>query len=317
MKQIASPFQFFADRSGDPLDAGYIYIGAVNQNPETTPIAVYWDEAGTQPAAQPFRTVAGYIVNGTTPARVYVNTSDYSMTIKSKSGTLLSYVASAVSVGTLLEISEGGTGASTAAGARTALGAAESGANNDITSLAALTTVPTVVTTAITNAGTDKVRFSTAVTVATTSGTAHDFTGIPAWAQRITLVFDLVSTSGTDQVGIQLGTSASFVTSGYQGSSAYIGPSLGAALASTIGGGGFTLPLTNASSTRSGKFAIERISGNVWQCSGFIGDTSSGNVIFVAGRRSLSDVLTRLRITTILGSDTFDGGQITMTVEGW
>lgn len=101
MKQIASPFQFFADRSGDPLDAGYIYIGAVNQNPETTPIAVYWDEAGTQPAAQPLRTSGGYIVNGTTRGRIYVGTDDYSMTIKGKAGNLVDSVPSVLSIGGL------------------------------------------------------------------------------------------------------------------------------------------------------------------------------------------------------------------------
>lgn len=91
MKQIASPFQFFADRSGDPLDAGYIYIGAVNQNPETTPIAVYWDEAGTQPAAQPLRTSGGYIVNGSKRSRVFVSEAGggYSITVKDKAGALV------------------------------------------------------------------------------------------------------------------------------------------------------------------------------------------------------------------------------------
>lgn len=82
MKQITAPFPLFVDRAGDPLDAGYVYIGAVNQNPETSPIAVYWDEAGTQPAAQPLRTSAGRIVNGVTPARVYLASEDYSMTVK-------------------------------------------------------------------------------------------------------------------------------------------------------------------------------------------------------------------------------------------
>jgi hypothetical protein len=45
-----------------------------------------------------------------------------------------------LTLGTALAIEEGGTGANTAAGARTAIGAAASGANSDITSLTGLTT---------------------------------------------------------------------------------------------------------------------------------------------------------------------------------
>lgn len=90
MKQITAPFPLFVDRAGDPLDAGYVYIGVVNQNPETSPAAVYWDEAGTQPAAQPLRTSAGRIVNGVTPARVYATANDYSMTVKDKNGIVVS-----------------------------------------------------------------------------------------------------------------------------------------------------------------------------------------------------------------------------------
>lgn len=101
MKQIAAPFPLFVDRAGDPLEAGYVYIGAVNQNPETSPVAVYWDEAGTQPAAQPLRTSGGLIVNGVTPARVYVATDDFSMTVKTRAHVLVINVLSVLSSSTL------------------------------------------------------------------------------------------------------------------------------------------------------------------------------------------------------------------------
>ncbi len=91
MLSLASPYPFFTDKAGDPLDGGYIYVGEVNQNPETAPVVAYWDEAGTQPAAQPLRTLAGYIVRNGTPARAYVDGDDFSMTVKDKRGVVLFY----------------------------------------------------------------------------------------------------------------------------------------------------------------------------------------------------------------------------------
>lgn len=80
---IQFPFPQFFDTDGDPLDAGYVYVGEVGQDPETHPIALFWDEALTIPAAQPLRTRAGYISRSGTPARVYVSQDDYSMTVRS------------------------------------------------------------------------------------------------------------------------------------------------------------------------------------------------------------------------------------------
>src|SRR5207253_7128630 len=68
---------------GKPLDSGYVYFGLPNQNPITAPITVYWDAAGTIPAAQPLRTVNGYIMRAGTPANVFVN-SEFSELVLDK-----------------------------------------------------------------------------------------------------------------------------------------------------------------------------------------------------------------------------------------
>lgn len=86
------PFPVYNDSDGTPLDEGCIYFGLINQNPETAPIPVYWDAAGTLPAIQPLRTVNGYIVRSGTPAAVYCP-SGYSMSVKSKRGVLIYYCA--------------------------------------------------------------------------------------------------------------------------------------------------------------------------------------------------------------------------------
>lgn len=98
MLSLTSPYPFFTDKDGDPLDGGYIYVGEVNQNPETAPVDVFWDEALTQPAAQPLRTLNGYIVRNGTPARVYVEGDDFSMTLKNKRGVVLFYERSVAAV---------------------------------------------------------------------------------------------------------------------------------------------------------------------------------------------------------------------------
>ncbi len=83
-----NPIALYMDSDGTPLDSGYVYFGAINQNPETNPITVYWDAAGTQPAAQPIRTVNGMTARNGAPAIVYAG-SDYSNTVRSKKGVLV------------------------------------------------------------------------------------------------------------------------------------------------------------------------------------------------------------------------------------
>ncbi len=85
MYPISSPFPNFTGLDGQPLENGSIYIGAVNQNPETNPVTVYWDAAGTQPAAQPIKTSGGFPVRNGTPAFIFCN-SDYSITVRDRSG---------------------------------------------------------------------------------------------------------------------------------------------------------------------------------------------------------------------------------------
>ncbi len=77
---VNAPFALFVDAAGDPLDDGYVYVGSINLNPITNPIAVFWDEALTIPAAQPLRTSSGVIVRSGSPANIFVG-SDYSIAV--------------------------------------------------------------------------------------------------------------------------------------------------------------------------------------------------------------------------------------------
>ena len=82
---VNTPFPTFLDIDGQPLDAGYIYLGVANQATEANPIQAYWDAALTVAATQPILTKAGFPVNAGVPARVYVN-SDYSIVVKNRNG---------------------------------------------------------------------------------------------------------------------------------------------------------------------------------------------------------------------------------------
>jgi len=85
---VEPPFPAFADADGQPLEDGYIWIGAVNLNPITNPIVAYWDAALTITAVQPIRTSGGYPVYQGTPSRIYT-ASDYSIQVQNKNATVV------------------------------------------------------------------------------------------------------------------------------------------------------------------------------------------------------------------------------------
>lgn len=112
MLTITSPYVHIADLSGDPLDDGSVYIGTAGLNAETNPITVYWDSAGTQPAAQPIKTRSGVVARDGSPARVYTTAGAYSITVRNKQGVLIaselsissSVDASGITDGTIAEV---------------------------------------------------------------------------------------------------------------------------------------------------------------------------------------------------------------------
>ena len=85
---VEPPYPAFAEADGQPLEDGYIWIGTVNLNPITNPIAAYWNSALTISAVQPIRTSGGYAVYQGTPARIYTG-SDYSIQVQDKNGTVV------------------------------------------------------------------------------------------------------------------------------------------------------------------------------------------------------------------------------------
>ena len=86
---VSVPFPVFQDRDGHPIDNGYVYIGTAYLDAQTNPVQVYFDEALTIQAAQPLRTINGYVSNAGTPAKLYVNSVNFSIKLLDAKGTLI------------------------------------------------------------------------------------------------------------------------------------------------------------------------------------------------------------------------------------
>ena len=90
LTQVTGPYPIFTDLDGSPLDDGYLYIGAINDDPETNPIQVFFDSNLTIPATQPIRTSNGYAYRNGTPALLYTG-GEFSITIRNKRNEFVLY----------------------------------------------------------------------------------------------------------------------------------------------------------------------------------------------------------------------------------
>ena len=71
----------------------------------------------------------------------------------------------------------------------------------------------------------------------------------------------------------------------------------------------------SAGTTRNGQLIISKLSANVWTIQGSVAASGNEYVTVLQGVKSISDVLTRLRITTVNGTDTFDAGTVNILYE--
>ena len=136
---------------------------------------------------------------------------------------------------------------------------------------------------------------------ASTSGTSIDFSSIPAGVSDIEIWKDGVSYTGTDYMLIQLGTGGSPTTTGYT-ADVFVN---GAVVSPTSG---FPVFQNTAVRTINGASSLHRISGNVWIWS-FAGSVTTSGAAG-GGRISLAGSLDLVRITSSLGVQTFDAGQL-------
>jgi hypothetical protein len=152
--------------------------------------------------------------------------------------------------------------------------------------------------------------------VASTSGTSIDFTGIPSWVKKITVMFAGVSTNGTSLPQIQLGDSGGIENTSYNSFGLLVGAAGGTAVGSATTGFVIYDNTPSASNALTGQMFLSKIDGNSWVCSLMVLDSNRSAMKTTSGAKTLSDVLTQLRITTVNGTDTFDAGTINIQYEG-
>jgi len=148
---------------------------------------------------------------------------------------------------------------------------------------------------------------------ATISGATVDLsTAIKPGVRRITLAFNGVSSNGTSAKLVQIGA-GSFITSGYKSSGGAIATASAGGSSSTAGFlvGNFSL----AADEINGIMTLINNSGNDWVMA-FHGGSSAGNFAAASGGfLSLGAPLERIRLITANGTDTFDGGGVTVLEE--
>ena len=147
------------------------------------------------------------------------------------------------------------------------------------------------------------------------SGTAVDFVGIPEGVKRITVMFDRVSTNGSSVLLVQLG-GGTLSTSGYfsNGMSATNGQ-----VSSSVSSiHGFISNINgSAASTFYGSMTISKSKASNTFIESHLCNRTDNNLAagWGSGYCDITNVIDRIRITTVNGTDQFDAGTINISWE--
>lgn len=220
--------------------------------------------------------------------------------------------STAPTFGTDLAIADGGTGASTAA---TAFDNLKQAATDTYAGTVELATNAealdgTDATRVLTPASFRAANIALGLAKSTSSGTAVDYTGIPSWAKRITITFFGVSTGGTSYKLIQLGNNTP-TTSGYD----CVGSGMSSAVGSTVFTTGFGVRSGAAADVLYGSIVLMQYNSTLWAASGTLATPTGTTMFLTAGTVVLAAAPNLVRITTVNGTDNFDGGSVNVSWE--
>lgn len=94
-KQIGNPFPFYNDRRGRPLDGGKIFVGTAGDDPQISPIDVFYDAELTQLASQPINVIGGLAVQDGSPVLLFTASEQFSVRVRDADGAQVFYAANA------------------------------------------------------------------------------------------------------------------------------------------------------------------------------------------------------------------------------
>jgi hypothetical protein len=163
----------------------------------------------------------------------------------------------------------------------------------------------------LTDAGTAPGRAVTATPQNSTSGTAISFGGIPSWAKTITLSLSNVSTTGTNDLLVHIGTSGGYESTGYQGSVQQLN-----ATANTFTTGFQLVNSLASTSVVHGAVTLTHVGSNRWVATSTLGFSNAAAMMSMGGQKLLSATLDRIQLTTVGGTDAFDGGVVGLHYDG-
>lgn len=153
-------------------------------------------------------------------------------------------------------------------------------------------------------------------TVVNATGTAVDFTGIPSWAKKIRIIVNGVSTSGTSHLLCQLGTDSGVENTGYFNLSSVVNATVANSTGGITSSAGFILYTFANTDVKSGTIELSKIDTNKWVESHSVAIGVSNWTNSGSGNKTTTNILDRIRITTVNGTDTFDAGSINIMYEG-
>jgi hypothetical protein len=162
---------------------------------------------------------------------------------------------------------------------------------------------------AMTPAGMKAAQIQLLASVALVNQTAVDFTSVPSWVKRLTFVFASASSSGSSVWLVQLGDAGGIETAGYVAVGGGYTSASGVANYTT----GFGVSNSNAAGAiREGILVLQRLGNtNTWVAVGQFARSGDAVVAESAqGGKTLSDVLTQARLTTVNGTDQYDAGTV-------
>lgn len=145
--------------------------------------------------------------------------------------------------------------------------------------------------------------------------TSIDFTGFPAGLKRIVINYDGLSLNSADNILVQMMVGGSAVTSGYTSATSAQQNSGTNVLASSTAGF-IATGFGDARATICGSMMLSLIDTNQWVEMNASWDSSAGvATLHGGGAKTLAGAVTGIRITSVGGAATFDGGKVNIQYE--